>query len=130
MAGLICIYDTQNFYYLNVTWDEELGRCLDVTSCLKGNYGFLLQDRIPISNEGAIYLKADIDYDKLRFYFSEDGKKWNCIGEIFDASTLSDEFDEGGGDAHFTGAFVGLCCQDLSGLKIPADFDYFEYREK
>jgi len=54
---------------------------------------------------------------------------WKRIGGDFDASNLSDEFDEGGGDAHFTGAFVGLCCQDLSGSNIPADFDYFTYCE-
>jgi xylan 1,4-beta-xylosidase len=30
----------------------------------------------------------------------------------------------------FTGAFVGMCCQDLLGHRLPADFDYFEYRER
>ncbi|MFP4188954.1 MAG: hypothetical protein ACLFR5_06065 [Halobacteriales archaeon] len=29
----------------------------------------------------------------------------------------------------FTGAFVGLCCQDLAGTRKAADFDYFEYCE-
>jgi len=29
----------------------------------------------------------------------------------------------------FTGAFSGLCCQDLSGERLHADFDYFEYRD-
>ena len=29
----------------------------------------------------------------------------------------------------FTGAFVGMCCQDLSGHRLPADFDDFEYSE-
>jgi beta-xylosidase len=31
--------------------------------------------------------------------------------------------------ANFTGAFVGLCCQDLSGNRQAADFRYFLYRE-
>jgi xylan 1,4-beta-xylosidase len=28
----------------------------------------------------------------------------------------------------FTGAFVGLACQDLSGARLHADFDSFSYR--
>jgi xylan 1,4-beta-xylosidase len=29
----------------------------------------------------------------------------------------------------FTGAFLGICCQDLSGRRRHADFDWFEYTE-
>ena len=36
----------------------------------------------------------------------------------------------GPGSANFTGAFVGIACQDMSGTAHPADFDYFEYRER
>jgi hypothetical protein len=31
---------------------------------------------------------------------------------------------------NFTGAFVGVCCQDLAGTRRPADFEYFDYRER
>jgi xylan 1,4-beta-xylosidase len=48
---------------------------------------------------------------------------------VFDASILSDEA-AGPGSANFTGAFVGVACQDVSGTAQPADFDYFEYRER
>ncbi|MDG5767386.1 glycoside hydrolase family 43 protein [Balneolales bacterium ANBcel1] len=129
MAGLICMYDNQNFYYLHVTVDEELGKCLDLITCQEGAFEFPLQEKIPLSGKGQTYLRARVEYDKLRFSWSDDGKNWNEIDIDFDASTLSDEFGEGGGDAHFTGAFVGLCCQDLSGRRKPADFDYFEYKE-
>lgn len=131
MAGLICLYDNRNFYYLHVTWHEDLGRCLDLQSFVAGEYSEPLhQERISVSDEGPIYLKAKVDYDKLRFFYSEDGKNWNFTGQILDASTLSDEFEKPGGDGHFTGAFVGMCCQDLSGRKKPADFDYFEYHNR
>jgi xylan 1,4-beta-xylosidase len=43
-----------------------------------------------------------------------------------DASILSDEHAVPCG---FTGAFVALCCQDLSGRSRPADFDFLEYVE-
>ena len=47
----------------------------------------------------------------------------------FDASILSDEASAPG-TPNFTGAFVGVCCQDLAGTGSPADFDYFVYRER
>ena len=31
---------------------------------------------------------------------------------------------------NFTGAFVGMACQDMAGTALPADFDWFEYRER
>jgi xylan 1,4-beta-xylosidase len=34
------------------------------------------------------------------------------------------------GQPNFTGAFVGVACQDMSGTARPADFDCFEYRER
>jgi xylan 1,4-beta-xylosidase len=130
MAGLICIYDNRNFYYLHVTHDEELGRCLDIMTCIAGNFAYPLKDKVRLKAEGPCLFRVKVDYDKLRFYYSEDGGDWKQIGKLFDASTLSDEFDEGGGDAHFTGTFVGMCCQDISGRRQPADFDYFEYTER
>ena len=130
MAGLICIYDNTNFYYLHVTTDEKLGKCLDIITCTAGEFDFPLAEKISLSDGGRCYLRARVDYDKLVFSYSEDGNNWTEIRQIFDASTLSDEFDEGGGDAHFTGAFVGICNQDLTGRKKNADFDYFEYTER
>ena len=48
---------------------------------------------------------------------------------MFDASILSDEATAPG-LPNFTGAFVGMACQDLAGTAKPADFDWFEYRER
>jgi len=31
---------------------------------------------------------------------------------------------------NFTGAFIGMACQDLSGTARPADFAFFEYQER
>jgi xylan 1,4-beta-xylosidase len=129
MAGLICIYDNRNFYYIYLTWEENKGRCIDIIASKGGATEFLLDEKLSIPDEGLYYLKADVNYDKLRFYHSANGKDWEQLGPLYDYSTLSDEFEPGGGHAHFTGSFVGMCCQDLSGRRKPADFDYFEYRE-
>jgi xylan 1,4-beta-xylosidase len=48
------------------------------------------------------------------------------VGPVLDASKLSDEYAS---DFSFTGAFVGMACQDLSGRSAHADFDFFEYAE-
>ncbi len=34
------------------------------------------------------------------------------------------------GQPNFTGAFVGMACQDMAGTALPADFDWFDYRER
>jgi xylan 1,4-beta-xylosidase len=129
MAGLICMYDNRNFYYLYLTFEEDKGRCIDIISSLDGATQFLSDEKLRIPIEGMYYLKANVYYDKLRFYHSANGKDWIPIGPIYDYSTLSDEFEAWGGDAHFTGSFVGICCQDLSGSRKHADFDYFGYKE-
>lgn len=127
MAGLVCLYDTQNFYYLYITRDETLGKCLGIFSCQNNTFEQPLDREVPIEGWQRCYLKVDVDHDRLQFSYSSDGVHWLVIGPVFDASTLSDEFCKEG---QYTGAFVGLCCQDLSGRRKPADFDFFEYRER
>lgn len=48
------------------------------------------------------------------------------IGPVLDASRLSDDY---GDRLRFTGAFVGVCAQDLSGTGAVADFDRFGLRD-
>ena len=129
MAGITAFYDNENFYYLYVTHDEEMGKCIDIMSSVKGNTHFPLWNKIALDNQKECYLRIKVRYDKLNFQYSQDGTNWISIGPDLDCSTLSDEFQEGDKNASFTGAFVGLCCQDLSGRRKAADFDYFEYRE-
>lgn len=51
--------------------------------------------------------------------------QWHRIGPLLDWEILSDEAVPGGG---FTGTFVGMCCQDLTGAASPADFQQFVYK--
>ena len=66
------------------------------------------------------------DHDRLQFSHGPEDGPLTPIGEVFDASILSDEHCR---ESKFTGAFVGLCCQDLTGGRCHADFDWFEYEE-
>jgi xylan 1,4-beta-xylosidase len=133
-AGLVCYYNSAKFHYLHVSHDEELGRHLRVMSCTPDSPqadSFTAPIRIPA---GRIELRVEVDQERLRFAFRQ-GKTdpqdadWTWLPEIFDASILSDEATTPGAP-NFTGAFVGVACQDMSGTAHAADFDWFEYRER
>jgi xylan 1,4-beta-xylosidase len=124
MAGLVCFYDVRHFYYLKVSHDEELGRTLGL-KCYNDHNGEEPVGEIAIPSTGPIYLRAMVDNADLQFSYGFDGNTWNDFGPVLDAGILSDEVCGG-----FTGAFVGLCCQDLTGRRCVADFDYLTYEER
>ena len=131
-AGLVCYYNGHKFHYLYVSRDEVQGRHLGIMSCpgdLSLDTVYPLQDELPsLPEDGPIFLKASVARESLRFYWSEDGEAWRAVGEALDYSLLSDEVGKGEG-ANFTGAFVGMCCQDVVGTGLPADFGFFDYKE-
>jgi xylan 1,4-beta-xylosidase len=83
---------------------------------------------IPISAAVPVELRVDVDYERLYFAYRTEGE-WRRLPEQFDASILSDEA-AAPGTPNFTGAFVGMCCQDMAGTAAPADFAWFEYKER
>lgn len=125
MAGLICLYDTDNYFYLHVTQDEDFGKCISILTAENKKYNYPI-GFIPLSDGKRIYLKVTVDHDKLQFFYSTASEDdYKEVGPVFDASVLSDEACQEG---WFTGAMIGVCCQDLTGFHTYADFDYFEYR--
>ena len=50
---------------------------------------------------------------------------WQWVPQVFGASILSVEATAPG-LPNFTGAFVGMACQDLAGTGKHADFDWFK----
>ena len=130
MAGLICLYDSNNFFYLFVSNDEDRGRSVNIMICDNKDFSFPLSEPVSIGDTGEIGLKVEVSYDQLQFSYSLNQESWIKIGKTMDASILSDDYPETKNQGKFTGAFVGLCCQDLSGRKTPAHFDFFEYIEK
>jgi xylan 1,4-beta-xylosidase len=129
MAGLVCYYNSTKFHYLYVTRDEA-GKHLRVMSALPDQVNAdAFTARIPIASGAPIELRVEVDYDRLRFAYRVRGGAWEWLPQQFDASILSDEASAPG-LPNFTGAFVGMACQDLAGTSMPADFDWFEYRER
>ena len=84
---------------------------------------------IAIPSGQPLQLRVEVDEERLHFAFRLPGQGWAWIAQQFDASVLSDEACAPG-TPNFTGAFVGMACQDMAGTAIAANFDYFEYRER
>lgn len=125
MAGLIYIYNVDNFYYLAVSHNEKIGKNIYIICCDNGNISFPAGIGVSVEKNNRCFLKVEVEYDVLQFYYSTNERQWIKIGPELDASILSDEYGLENGKGWFTGAFIGMCCQDLSGQGKPADFDYF-----
>ena len=137
MAGLIWYYNTALFHWLYVGFAEGIGRVVNILSADGNHWSYPVDSGVAVDSGAAItservFLRAESNRDSLQFSWSRDGVAWNKIGGELDISRISDE----GATQYpapgwgFTGTFVGLQCTDLSGEGKPADFDYFEYRER
>lgn len=124
MAGLIFLYDTDNYLYLHVSRDEDIGKCITLLKAENKHYEYLT-DYLPVKENEALVLQLEIEENNAQFLYGYNEKALQKIGPCVNAGFLSDEAcDEG----WFTGAMIGICCQDLSGFGKYADFDYFEVR--
>jgi xylan 1,4-beta-xylosidase len=128
-AGLVCYYGSNKFHYLHVSHDETIGKHIRVMSALPdAPVADAFTPPIPVPG-GPIELRVEVDEERLWFAFRQPGKSWHRLPQTFDASILSDEAQMPG-TANFTGAFVGMACQDMAGTVANADFDWFSYRER
>ena len=130
MAGLVCYYNGSKFHYLYVSHDAELGKHIRVMSCLPDQVqSDVFSAPVAFPAGVPVHLRVEIDFERLYFAYRVEGREWSRLPGPLDASILSDEA-AAPGTPNFTGAFVGVCCQDLAGTNRPADFDYFVYRER
>jgi xylan 1,4-beta-xylosidase len=129
MAGLVCYYNSAKFHYFHVSRDTT-GKYLRVMSALPDQVmADAFTPPIPIVSGVPIELRVEVDYERLLFAWRCGSGAWQWLPQVFDASILSDEATAPG-LPNFTGAFVGMACQDVAGTAKPADFDWFEYRER
>jgi xylan 1,4-beta-xylosidase len=132
LAGLVCYYNSTKFHYLYVSHDEMVGKHLRVMSCAPDSMqADAFTPPVAIPSGEAVHLRVEVDYERMHFAYRVKGADadWRWLPQQFDASILSDEC-LAPGQAHFTGAFIGMACQDLSGTTKHADFDFFEYTER
>jgi len=129
-AGLICYYNGSKFHYLYISHDDAIGKHIRVMSCLPDQVqSDAFSALIAIPGGVPVYLRVEVDFERLYFAYRLEGEDWRRLPGHLDASILSDEA-AAPGTPNFTGAFVGVCCQDLAGTRRHADFDYFVYEER
>lgn len=123
MAGLICMYDTENYMYLHISRDEDCGKCITLLRAENKVYTYPVEP-VPLPEDVPVFLKAEIHYDRIQFYYAAGIEDYQKIGPEDDCSYMSDEACSQG---WFTGSMLGICCQDLTGAGQYADFDFFIY---
>lgn len=123
-AGLVVMYNEDMFYYLYKGRKSDGLPFLAIMSNDNGRFK-LYEAKEVVIPEGKIFLRADVNHSKLRFAYATVDQNWVQIGKNLDMTKLSDERAHGG----FTGAFVGIACQDPLTHQVYADFDYFDYKE-
>ncbi|KQW46220.1 MULTISPECIES: glycoside hydrolase family 43 protein [unclassified Roseateles] len=134
MAGLVAYYNTSNHAYLHVSRHIDSGqRVLRLTV----NRDAALSEPAAAVElaDGPVDLAVEFSHATYQFHYAQDGKAWTAFGPALDAAMLSDEFATQfvNGFARsfgFTGNFIGIACQDLSGQRLVADFDHFSYTAK
>lgn len=130
-SGLVAYYNRHKFHYLQVSFDEELGRVISILSC-HGDYpdsrlAYAPDKPVVVTESGAVSLRVQVVEHELQFYWRQaDTNPWQSVGPVLDASVLSDEGGRGE-HASFTGAFVGMLAFDISGMAKHADFSHFDY---
>jgi len=125
MAGLIYRYDEHSQFYLRVSCDEKIGKCLGLLVFEQGKFSLPLREKEVPLPKGRIHLGVETKGIDCQFYYSLDGSRWQPIGPVLDASVLSDDAATPLG---FTGAMVGMACQDAVSRSTYADFAYFRYQ--
>ena len=130
LAGLICYYNSTKFHYLYLSTDDETGRHIGIMSCEADRSMAVTfpvhNTRVSLPDTGLVWLRANVNGAELRFSWSMDGEDWQTLPVVLDQSLLSDEAGADGGE-QFTGAFVGVCCNDVTGMRKQADFESFRY---
>lgn len=121
-AGLVFWYDTGTHYYLRVT-DTDGRRTIGLVARDEGRPEEFADSDLDCADWPLVHLRLTVQDAVARFFASPDGVNWQSVGPAVDATRISDDY---GGALRFTGAFVGICAQDLANHAAVADFDYFE----
>lgn len=125
LAGLVFIYDTAHWHYFyvsrnNVTHTKEL----NILTCDNRKISYPLNKTVAVRENVPVELRGIVKGAVLRFEYN-DGEGFKSIGGELDINILTDEHVPLG----FTGAMVGICCQDLFRKEKCAEFEWFDYRQ-
>ena len=129
-AGLILYYDTCNWIYAYVTFDETANfRVLRILRCDNDDFAYG-SENVPLRADTILTLRVKVRSDKARFLYAEGHAAPVPFGKEQPADHLSDDYIEKRRKrCAFTGAMVGICAQDMDAHRSFADFACFDYKE-
>lgn len=131
IAGLANYYNSKHWSMIGLTYDEDVGKTIEVLETDRGVTKSYINSKIVLSNEiNTIYFKSIVKKNRYKYYYSVDGNDWIYTGICLDSKILSDDYIAETNGGFFTGAFVGMVNIDYSGYNNIAYFDYFKYEEK
>ena len=147
-AGLILFYDTANWIYAMMTFDDEdLDRRVLRIVVLDEHDGSYGSEPVELDASTPVRLKVEVRGAEARFFWAyatdadaaevpdaaateTAAADWQPIGGPQHADHISDDYvEERRGYCVFTGAMVGICAQDMDAHRSYADFRGFDYRE-
>lgn len=129
LAGLTLFFDTDNWHYLHVSYDEETKEKYIQLETDAINQFQYASERLVIQPNLAIHLAVEVDHEWAQFSYAVGDEPWQMIGDPVSAAQLSSDFIKENGKLAFTGAMVGICAQDMDNHRSYADFDFFTYTE-
>ena len=126
MAGLLFYYNTQHYHYFHLRGSEHGFHELVL---ITNNKHQVTEEIVGQTTSKSVILKGILDRDTITFSYQQDELLKD--GATVDASILSDDYVLDGHIYHpaFTGMMVGFACQDLTGTRRPALFEWFDYKE-
>lgn len=123
-AGICCYYNYDNYDFAYLVRDDDGREYVQVLAF--ENKKPTESERVYIERRSEeIFFKAEVRKKELQFSYSLDGKEYRPFGEKLDMRILSDEHVDWNG---FTGAMVGVCCEDLGGEGCEALVSYLNYQ--
>ncbi|HET9170678.1 MAG TPA: glycoside hydrolase family 43 protein, partial [Actinospica sp.] len=139
-AGITAYYNSENWYFLHVTADDDGRRVIHVARSDRGRLALDefdgefkedFDDGFDIGVPSRLKLGMDLDDGELTLRYDAGGG-WRRLGPAYDATVLSDEHAAVIEDGvirslGFTGAFLGMWAWDLAGGGHPAEFGEFSY---
>ena len=123
MAGMTYRYDEHNQFYFYMSYDETLGG--NVLRLIKMDAGIpTIFDKVYPACGNTVNMMIKVDQDTAQFYYSVDEENYMKAFDVLDATILSDDYAQPLG---FTGAFIGMACQDMVDKSAKAHFTEFVY---
>ncbi len=125
LAGITLFYNTANFYYCFISRNENGRFCqLMIRDAKKTTW--YCEKEIPLPCEGSVRFRILFRPEGIQFLYGTTEKLHPVNGEqeLLPVKILSDEYATISEEQGFTGTFIGLCCQDISGMGKSADFAY------